>query len=163
MTDYTSKDIARFWSKVAITTDTTKCWSWTASFKPNGYGQFHMGGKHGRTLYSHRLAYELAHGAVSDGLFVCHKCDNRACCNPRHLFLGTPADNNADKVNKGRASGGSFQGERHPLSKLTDEDILYIRDNWIPGSSKVEMASRLGVSLTTLYYAANGGTWGHIK
>jgi hypothetical protein len=74
---------------------TTGCHVWTSTLATGGYG---------RVLVSaHRLAWELAHGPIPDGLLVLHRCDNPPCCNPEHLFLGTVADNMADKTAKGRA------------------------------------------------------------
>jgi HNH endonuclease len=77
----------------------TGCHNWTGTVGRAGYGRVQVS--------AHRLAYELAHGPIPDGLLVLHKCDNPVCCNPDHLFLGTSADNMADKVRKGRHRNGS--------------------------------------------------------
>ena len=71
------------------------CWTWTGKRYPTGYGRF---GKH----YAHRVAYELAYGPIPEGMHVCHSCDNPPCCNPAHLWIGTPKDNMQDRERKGR-------------------------------------------------------------
>jgi hypothetical protein len=78
-----------------------ECWNWTgAKLKSGGYGAFRLDGL---TLRAPRVAWALTHGGESPGqLFVCHRCDNPPCCNPRHLFLGTAKDNTDDKDRKGR-------------------------------------------------------------
>lgn len=96
---YIPKDIARFWAKVKFRIMPDQCWEWAASKFKNDYGKFRHSGK---TLYTHRVSWELTNGAIPDGLCVLHECDNPACVNPSHLFLGTQLDNIRDRHNKKR-------------------------------------------------------------
>lgn len=88
----------RFWSHVRIAGD-DECWEWRAARDDNGYGRC---GFMGKTLLTHRVAFLISNGFLIDEMFVCHSCDNPPCCNPKHLFLGTHADNMQDMVSKGR-------------------------------------------------------------
>lgn len=97
-----------------------RCWKWRGSTKPNGYGSFYDGTK---VDYSHRVSYRLYSGEIPSGLCVLHKCDNRLCVNPAHLFLGTKKDNASDKVSKGRQRAGA----KHPMAKLSKAQVSNIR------------------------------------
>ena len=93
--------IARFWSKVEVL-DNDVCWNWRGCVGANGYGHFKVGAS---ARGAHVVAYEIVKGPVPPDRQVCHSCDNRRCCNPFHLWLGTHKDNADDKVRKGRARG----------------------------------------------------------
>lgn len=88
--------LKRFWSKVK---KTKACWNWMASEAGRGYGGFKFKGK---TTKASRVVWELTYGLIPFGMCILHKCDNRKCVRPSHLFLGTVKENNIDMMNKGR-------------------------------------------------------------
>ena len=99
---------ARFEAMVSRADGPDQCHLWTGSTTGPGYGQI-GGGKKGVVLLAHRVAWELAHGPIPDGMCVLHKCDVRACVNPTHLFLGTKKDNTHDMLRKGRDRWGQLR------------------------------------------------------
>lgn len=108
---------------------------------------------------AHRAVWQIVHGHIPDALCILHRCDNPACVNPAHLFLGTMAENNADRDMKGRARGGSRPGEKHHAAKLTDDQINEIRK--ATGLQR-EIAERFGVSQQSVSMIRNRKTWNHI-
>ena len=87
-----------FWANVDKR-GSDECWDWLGQRLPRGYGRLSFNGKQ---YYAHRLAYELAHGAIGDGMVVCHSCDRPQCCAPHHLWEGSQSDNMVDCLRKGR-------------------------------------------------------------
>ena len=147
--------LERFWPKVDRSTE--GCHEWTGSRTRKGYGMLSVDGKN-RSV--HRFAYTVTRGPIPEGLCVLHKCDNRACCNPDHLFLGTVADNNADRSRKGRTSKlGGRRGEEHGSSKLKAEDVLRIRSDPRPVRA---IAPVYGVSPSLVGLIKRGERWAHL-
>lgn len=139
----------RFWARVDKSAGPNACWPWTRGTIPEGYGSFSWLGK---TRTSHRLVWELTFGPIPDGTFVCHKCDNPSCCNPSHLFLGTPADNMADMAAKGR-------GVKLGNAKLTREQARSIRARHASGTKTATLAREYSVHVCTIHRILNLKSW----
>lgn len=128
-----------FWSRVDKSNGDDSCWEWLRSKSPSGYGKVFFYGKDWR---SHRLAFKLTYGHLPE--FVCHRCDNPPCCNPRHLFGGSPKDNTHDMIRKGRKA--RLLGENHQNSKITKEQVVSIRAERRGGRSYADLGRKYGIS-----------------
>ena len=148
----------RFWAKVDKSGGDDACWIWTAAVvKDKGYGKLSVSTSVWKP--AHIVSWRLANGAVPSGLCVLHKCDNPPCVNPKHLFLGTLADNNADMKSKDRHQ----RGERHYDAILTDEDIPKIRLAYANRQASYSvLGRRYGVSGSAIYAVVKRKTWKHI-
>ena len=152
----------RFWAKVnkngPVHPTFGPCWVWIAGKFRHGYGAIAIAG---RLRKAHRFSWELHFGPIPDGLCVLHRCDNPSCVNPDHLFLGTDADNMADRDQKGRQA----KGQRH-LAKLTEDQVReirrrYQRDSAISGSTA--LAREFGTSHQTILRVVKNHCWKHVK
>lgn len=143
----------RFWGKV---NKREGCWEWTGTLHKSGYGGTCAGksrtGKNG-TITTHRLSWLLTFGDIPDKLFVLHKCDNKKCVRPDHLFLGTQKDNMGDAARKGLLSKPTRKS-----TKLKKEQILEIRANKDRLSNK-ELALKFNTSAPNIYHILKGETW----
>jgi hypothetical protein len=155
----------RFWAKV----DTTgECWEWLAQRATNGYGQMRVK-KAGKWSYdrAHRVSYALNIAPIPDGLCVLHRCDNRGCVRPEHLWLGTYQDNLRDMAAKGRAGyvvhpESINKGSRNGWAVLTEENVREIRRRYAVGGITMETIGRdYGVTKHAVWGAIRKG-WRHV-
>jgi len=143
--------VERFWESVSKAPHPKGCWEWKGNTCVRGYGKFFREGKH---VLAHRVAFELLIGATN-GAFVCHACDNPACVNPSHLWLGTHADNMRDMKEKGRGP----RGEDHVGSKLTLGEVEQIRSAGLNGESSRSIARRFCISKTHVQRILRRQSW----
>jgi len=175
----------RFWAKVDKLPDriwrwrdeiiTSGCWEWRGAGDNRGYGQYtYLGSKY----KAHRFSWMLKHKTIQDGLWVLHKCDNKCCVNPDHLFLGTASDNMQDCLSKGRHIPGKAFGVlngsfTHPekikhgvevnTARLDDGQVRRIRANYVPKVvTRRMLAIEFGVCKRTIDCILAYATWKHI-
>lgn len=147
---------ARFWAKVRVASP-KECWEWTAYRRPKGYGQFAIDARR-KAVPAHRVAYELTNGPIGDGLSICHRCDNPACCNPSHLFAASNAVNVADKVRKNRHAKGEMIKR-----KLSEPKVRAIRDEYAAGGITVrKLAALYDIDHSTVVGIINRTLWKHV-
>lgn len=164
-----------FWSRVHPEA-LSGCWLWHGAVADGGYGKFQ---RNSRKVLAHRESYTLCHAPIPAGLSVCHRCDVPSCVNPDHLFVGTKAENNADKIGKGRGPRGEVfasrmrgdlnpsrrmpdrqvRGTRHPMSKLSQADVDRIRSRVAGGRTHQAVADEVGISRTVVSRIIGGKLW----
>lgn len=141
----------RFWARVSMSDG---CWIWTGS-KIRGYGRFK---ESGQSFLAHRTAFTFANGPIPNGLFICHRCDNPPCVRPSHLFPGTPGDNSRDRTAKGR----SARGAKNSHARLTEGQVLRVRELASEGLSQAAIGTLFGVGQTTVSAIVIGRNWKHL-
>jgi HNH endonuclease len=135
--------------------EVTGCWEWTAYINRHGYGTIEDNYK---PKPAHRASFELHCGEIPKGMHVLHVCDNRKCVNPKHLFLGTHADNMADMIAKGREQRGA--AHKRPNAKLTEMDVLAIKA--ARGISQKALGAQYGVGQDQISRIRSGKRWSYL-
>lgn len=149
--------IERLMAKV---TKTDTCWLWTGSLQRSGHGAIGAGGDNGKVLKTHRVAYEYYKGPIPTGLQVNHICDVPNCVNPDHLYAGTRADNDRDRVARPKSDRKACnQGEASGHAKLTTADVLTIRSSNARGK---DLAAQYGISPAAVCDIRKFRTWRHV-
>ncbi len=143
-----------FWARVC---KGPGCWYWQGPLHETGYGNAAVDGVRG----SHRIAWTLTNGDIPKNLCVLHRCDNRVCVNPEHLFLGTKKDNFQDMVSKGRAplQKRPEQGALHRQAKMSEETARSIFVLRAQGLLQREIADVVGMSRGLVSGVLNGHFW----
>jgi hypothetical protein len=148
----------RFWAKVDKR-GPDDCWKWQAGGIKLGYGMFKW---NGISWLVHRVAWTLTYGPIPIGLCVLHNCDNPPCCNPEHLFLGTRADNNADKMKKGRWRAAPKPRSKNGRSKLTENQVIEIRHRRSLGEKLRSIADDYPVGYKHISDICKRDSWTHV-
>ena len=154
---YTRTQVDRFWNNVAVGL-AGECWPWKLSQHSNGYGQvgLRVDGKD-RMLKAHKVAWEI-HNDQQLTLFerVSHSCDNKLCCNPRHVIMLTSSSNRIVPFGPRAA-----RGEKHGNSKLTDRQVSIIKYR-LNALTTREIATAFSVASNTIWDIRKGITWRHV-
>ncbi len=156
----------RFWQKVdqhgpvpVHVPELGPCWLWTGAVSKLGYGKLRADKKWST---AHRRSYEMHHGQIPDGMFVCHRCDNPSCVRPEHLFAGTPSQNTRDMHQKGRAALRGAEGEQNSHHKLMNEQVVAIRNRFHQGELIRHLAAEHELDVRSISNIVNGRTWKHL-
>jgi len=170
----TPEELARFIEKVDKESSPHGCWLWTACTNEHGYGKLMF---RSVNMKASRLSWAIYKGPIIGGLHVLHNCpggDNPMCVNPDHLFLGTIQDNAADRCSKDRTAHGQthksvtcpesvLRGERHPLAKFTEVQVIEIKRRLSNGEKCSHIAKELGVWHGAISHIKQGKRWGHLQ
>ena len=148
--------LERFWSKVDRR-GAAECWDWQASFTTGGYGRFKIASY--RQVQAHRVALIAARRQDPAGMLVMHRCDRPSCCNPAHLRFGTYADNNLDKMHKGRGRTKDQRGFSNGCAKITPESLAFIVDKMRAGWNNCRIAREIGVTHQAISKIRTGKNW----
>ncbi|MDL4862069.1 HNH endonuclease [Halomonas elongata] len=148
--------VERFHTKYRLN-PATGCWEWTDALSSRGgYGRLKVGRV---AVRAHRASHLIHKGPIPEGLVVCHTCDNPACVNPDHLWLGTHMDNTQDMMTKGRGKYPGHQGEINPSAVLTRRKVEEIIQRITEGQTNKRIAIEFGVSHATVSLIRRGKIW----
>lgn len=138
-----------------------ECWPWTGPLAGGGYGGCRYEGK---KMAASRASFIYHNGAPAPGLLVCHHCDNRACCNPSHLFAGTQVENMADCIRKGRFKYRAWPKGIKLQAKLSDSQVVELRDRYRKGGiSQRAIAKVFGITQSSVGRIVRGESYSDIK
>lgn len=152
--------LERLWNKIDRSAGPKGCWPWVASWTgKGGYGKLKV---RGRSIFAHRLVWQLIHGPIKTKLEVCHSCDNPGCCNPSHLWLGTHKQNMMDMGSKGRQTPKLQNGELNSSVKLNNKKVRAIRSLIKKGIQQQKIAALYGVSGATICLISKRKLWAHL-
>lgn len=147
----------RFWQKVRVG-GPEECWEWLAGCGKFGYGRINVRRK---TMQAHRFSWEMAYGVPPpDDLILMHTCDNPKCVNPKHLVPGTRTDNATDRDTKGRSKHPA--GQDSGSAKLTNAQVLEIRDRLSAGERGASLAREFSVDHSQIYRIKSGHIWASV-
>jgi hypothetical protein len=142
------------------------CWIFMGALNSAGYGMVGLGRRKDLIDRAHRISYRAHIGNIPDGMFVCHTCDTPSCCNPYHLFLGTPKDNTQDMIKKNRHSlpprNPHIVGSAHPGAKLHESQVEIIRELYRYGFTQLELSKEYGVARQTISKVVNYKRFKHV-
>lgn len=142
----------RFWA--AVEKLPSGCWVWTRSTVTSGYGSISVDGRGQR---AHRVSWELHNGPIPNGMDVLHKCDNKPCVNPSHLYLGTDVENQRDINERGpKRTGGPPKGERHFASKLTNAQACELVSRFRSGETQRALGREFGIGQSQVSRICSG-------
>lgn len=143
----------RFWAKVDKSGD---CWLWTGANNGVGYGKVRRPSLSSQSLLAHRYSWFLRFDKWPN--YLCHRCNNRACCRPSHLYEGTPKTNQQDRIKAGNGNEGS----KHGMSRLTEAKVREAKALVASGHTLTAVAAKFGVAVTTICSIMHGRTWRHV-
>jgi len=152
---YTGEE--RFWTKIDVK-EKDDCWNWTAHLS-GGYGQLKI---EGEMVSAHRYAWSSVNGPVPDSMMILHKCDNKLCCNPEHLYCGTAKDNMRDKSRRCRMPSIPPEVLGAGMVKLHEGEIWLIRKLWKEGKqflTQTKIAKMFKVTQSTISHIVNSTSW----
>lgn len=167
--EFTKREIERFHTKY-VKNGPSGCWEWVAGKFDSGYGMFsaicgvnyRSDTQRKKTMSSHRVSWMIHNKAsIPDGQLICHHCDNRACVNPEHLYLGTHLDNNRDTIRRNR--GNRSVGSECSWSKVTEEDVLEILNHEYGRGANKALSKKFGISQSQVSHIRRGHRWPHMR